>query len=31
MGSYRLDAAAGTALVLAAFSTAIIALAERWR
>ena len=31
MGSYRLDAAAGTALILAAFSTAIIALAERWR
>jgi thiamine transport system permease protein len=31
MGSYRLDAAAGTALVLAAFSTAIIILAERWR
>ena len=31
MGSYRLDAAAGTALILAAFSTAIIAFAERWR
>jgi thiamine transport system permease protein len=31
MGSYRLDAAAGTALILAAFSVAIISLAERWR
>ncbi|MBL8905852.1 MAG: thiamine/thiamine pyrophosphate ABC transporter permease ThiP [Rhizobiales bacterium] len=31
MGSYRLDAAAGSALVLAVFSTAIIAMAERWR
>jgi len=31
MGSYRLEAAAGTALVLACFSVAIISLAERWR
>ncbi len=30
MGSYRMDAAAGTALVLALFSLALITLAERW-
>jgi thiamine transport system permease protein len=30
MGSYRIDAAAGTALVLALFSMAVITLLDRW-
>jgi hypothetical protein len=30
MGSYRIDAAAGSALILSLFSMAIISLLDRW-
>jgi len=30
MGSYRIDAAAGSALVLALFSMAVITLLDKW-